>query len=477
MFKILRSSALSLLVLFGLNQQTHAQACSVKNLTVKVNSITSTANSCVINADITWIQDANSGNKFSNVHIWTSTNYPTTLIKYSKPATAAELANSLGTIVVNNPSSATPTLNNKYPVDNSVKMVGMSAATKIVRTANYPSAGLDSFRVSNVTLTLSGTNSCASSFILKGDVWSSQANTDQTVQCANANGTFTTTDVTIDGLIMCTNPRQFQLFVATASQTPVDFTYAVYEDVDNSGSYSVLDVLVGSGSGSTISTSRFTSPPVTYVGYPTRNLTIVVKVAGNPVAATGILTSGCALPVKYKNFEATRESSSLVNLKWTTTSEQNNTGFEIQRKDGNGSFRTIQFVNSKSKDGQSSIELNYTFRDQNVYEGMTQYRFVQVDFDGHRALSTIAVVSGKKGTGTTVLIYPNPSVNGNSTIVFNNSDQKDLYITDMSGRIIRTASNLSGNSYQLNGLKSGLYILKIINQHSNEIITEKISSR
>src|SRR5688572_21864935 len=158
MFKILRLSSLSLLVLLGLNQKSHAQACAVRNLTVKVNSITSTANSCIINADITWIQDANSGNKFSNVHIWTSTNYPSTLIKYSKSPTAAELANSLGTIVINNPSSANPTLNNKYPVDNSVKMVGMSAATQLSKTANYPSAGLDSFRVSNVTLTLSGTN-------------------------------------------------------------------------------------------------------------------------------------------------------------------------------------------------------------------------------------------------------------------------------------------------------------------------------
>src|SRR6476469_7991792 len=131
MFKILRSSTLALLVLFGLNQETNAQACAVKNLTVKVNSITSTPTSCIINADITWIQDANSGNKFSNVHIWTSTNYPTTLINYSKPPTAAELANSLGTIVVNNPSSTTPTLNTKYPPANSVQMVGMSAATKL----------------------------------------------------------------------------------------------------------------------------------------------------------------------------------------------------------------------------------------------------------------------------------------------------------------------------------------------------------
>ena len=477
MFKILRLSSLALLVLLGLNQKSHAQACAVKNLTVKVNSITSTANSCVINADITWIQDANSGNKFSNVHIWTSTNYPSTLIKYTKPPTAAELANSLGTIVINNPSSATPTLNNKYPVDNSVKMVGMSAATQLSRTANYPSAGLDSFRVSNVTLTLSGTNSCAGTFILKGDVWSSQANTDQTVQCANANGTFTTTDVSISGMINCTTPRQFQLFVATASQTPVAFTYSVYADVDNSGSYSVLDELVYSGSGSTISSTRYTSAPISYVGYPTRNLTIVVNVSGNPVAATGIITSGCALPVKYKNFEATRESSSIVNLKWTTTWEQNNTGFEVQRKDGNGDFRTIQFVKSRSKDGQSSVELNYTFQDQNVFEGMSQYRFAQVDMDGHKALSTIAVVNGKKGSATTVLIYPNPAANGNTTIIFNNTDQKDLYITDMSGRIIRTVSNLNGNTYQLTGLKSGLYILKVLNQRSNEFITEKITAK
>ena len=477
MFKILRTATLALLVLLGLNQQTYAQACSVRNLTVKVNSITSTANSCIINADITWIQDANGGNKFSNVHIWTSTDYPSTLIDYSKPPTKTELANSLGTIVVNNPSTTTPTLDTKYPQDASVKLVGITTATRLSRTADYPAKGLDSFRVSNVNLTLSGTNSCAGTFILKGDVWSSQATHDQTVQCANANSTFTTTDVSITGLIACTNPRQVQLLISTASQTPVNFTYKVYADVDNSGSYSVLDVPVISGSGSTISSARFDSGMMPYIGYPTQNLSIVVNVAGNPVAATGMITSGCTLPVKYKNFEATRESNSLVGLKWTTTWEQNNMGFEIQRKDGNGTFKTVQFVNSKSKDGQSSIELNYSFKDQNIFEGMTQYRFAQIDMDGHKALSTIAVVNGKKGAATTVLIYPNPAAQGSTTVVFNNTDLKDIYVTDISGRVIRAVSNLAGNTYQLTGLKSGVYILKVINQKSNELITEKISAK
>jgi len=477
MFKILRSASLALMLLVGLNSKSNAQACSVKNLTVKVNSITSTPTSCVVNVDITWIQDANGGNKFANVHLWTSANYPATPLKYSKPPTATELANSLGTIVIKNPSSVTPTLNATYPPNSSVRMVGATSSTQLTRTANYPSAGLDSFRISNVTLTLSGTNSCASNFILKGDVWSSQANNDATVQCASANGTFTTTDVSVSGLITCSNPRQYQLLIGTVSQTPVSFTYSVYADTDNSGSYSATDVLINNGSGTAVSGTRFNSGLVSYSGYPTSNLSVVVFVVGNPIAASGMITNGCALPVKYKSFEATRESSSLVSLKWSTSMEQNNSGFEIQRKDGNGSFRTIQFINSKADGGQSSIDLSYSIKDQNIFEGMTQYRIAQVDFDGHKAFSTIAVVNGEAGAATTALVYPNPAVNGTTTVVFNNSDQKDIYLTDMSGRMVRSVANLSVSTYQLSGLKSGLYILKVVNARKNEVITEKITAQ
>lgn len=476
MTKVLRIASVLLLVLTGMSQKSIAQACSVKNLTIKVNSITSTSNSCVIKADISWIQDANGGNKFTNVHIWTSSSYPNPILNYSKPPTATDLTNTLGTIVIANPSTTTPTLVSKYQGSNTVKMIGITGAT-LKRTANYPTAGLDSFRVSNVTITLSGTNSCANNFILKGDVWSSQSNNDQTVQCASANGTFTTTDVTISGIINCTIPRSFQLLVATASATPVSFTYQVYADTDNSGSYSSSDPLVNSGSGTTVNTARFNSGLISYSNYPTSNLSVIVQVAGNPVAASGLISNGCSLPVKYKSFEASRENASMVALKWTTTMEQNNTGFEIQRKDGAGAFHTIQFVQSKSKDGNSGSDLSYSVKDPNVFEGMTQYRIVQIDLDGRRALSSIAVVNGKQGTGTKVVIYPNPAMNGNATIVFNNNDRKEIYISDMSGRIVKTASNLTTNSYQVTGLKSGMYIVKVVNSMKNEVMTEKLTAQ
>lgn len=468
---------LSLFALLGLNQKSVAQACSVKNLLIKVNNITSTPTSCVVNADISWIQDANFGNKYSNVHIWSSSNYPSPVLSYAKPPTAAELANAIGTLVIKDPSSATPTLNATYPPASGVRMVGITAGTVLTRTANSPSTGLDSFHVSNVNLTLSGTNSCSQNFILKADVWSSQSNSDQTVQCANANGTFTTPDVQIGGSILCLSPRKFQLLISTTYTSTVTFTYSVYADTDNSGGYSESDPIIYSGNGNAISGTPYNSGLIPYTDYPTNNLSVVVFVTGNPIAATGLLTNGCSLPVKYKSFEATRESASLVTLKWTTAMEQINTGFEIQRKDGNGIFKAIAFVNSKTKDGSSWTELSYVYKDQNSFEGMSQYRIAQVDQDGKRTFSTIAVVNGKQSIGTTILIYPNPAVNGTTMAVFNNSDQKDIILTDMSGKVIKTASNLSTNNYQLTGLKSGMYILKVVNLRKNEIVIEKISVR
>jgi len=473
----LRTALLAFVLVALFSATGNAQACSVRNLTVKINSITSTATSCVVNADISWIQAANGGNKFTNVHLWSSANYPTTAIAYTKPPTATELANAIGTIVIKDPSSATPTLYATYPPNSSVTMVGTTASTQLTKTANVPSSGLDSFHISNVNLTLSGTNSCATTIILKSDIWSTQSKSDQTIQCSSVNGTFTISDPVISGVVTCTTPRKYQVLVNTISQTALNFDYSVYADTDNSGGYSATDVLVGSGSGSAVAGSRYNSGLISYTGYAASNLSVVVFVSGVPIAATGLITNGCSLPVKYKSFEATRESSSLVNLKWSTSMEQNNSGFEVQRKDGNGTFRTIQFVNSKAEGGQSSIDLSYSIKDQNIFEGMTQYRIAQVDFDGHKAYSTIAVVNGKPGAATTVLVYPNPAVNGSTNMVFNNTDAKQIFIADMSGRVVRTFSNYTANSIQLSGLSSGVYVAKIINEKKNEVITEKITAK
>src|SRR5579859_2515925 len=113
----------------------YSQACQATKLQFKVNSISSTSSSCQVNATLSWVQKANNGNKFTNVHIWTSNNYPNPTITYSAPPTAAQLTNALGTFVIDNPGSSTPSFDGSYPPAPGVKLITKTASTVVSKVS------------------------------------------------------------------------------------------------------------------------------------------------------------------------------------------------------------------------------------------------------------------------------------------------------------------------------------------------------
>lgn len=481
MKSILHPGALLVVVFIALahSEKTYAQACQASNLRIKVNSIISNPSNCQVNATISWIQKTNSANKFTNFHIWTGTSYPGAS-SYSKPPSAAGLANSLGTFVINNPGSSTPSFNGSYPPASGVPLITQTASTVVSKTANYPSTGLDSFNVSNVLITLSGTQSCSNHFILKADVWSCQAFNDQTVQCYTTNGTFTMADIAITGQIVCTSPRQFRLTVGTSIISPVSFSYQVYANEAHTGSYASTDPMIYSSTGTTSSSATYNSPQITYASYSSDDLVVVVQVASNPVSSFGLLTNICpiSLPVTFTYFNAKRTDNGGVLLSWGTATEQNNKGFEVQRKTGSGDFETIAFVDSKATDGNSTGSLAYEYTDlvATALDGDVEYRLAQTDLDGQKKFSSVAIAKGggPSTSSTSLSVYPNPSQNGNITLAFGNTSPKDILVCDISGKIIRRISEVVTNQYALSGLQGGFYILKVINNTNNQTSISKI---
>ena len=373
----------------------YSQACNVSNLRIKVNNITSTSTSCQVDASISWIQQSNSANKFTNFHIWASTNYPGAT-SYSKPPTATQLAGSLGTFVIDNPGSSTPGFDGGYPPASGVPLITSTASTVVSKTANTPLAGKDSFNVSHVLITLSNTVSCSSHFILKADIWSCQGNGDQTVQCYTTNGTFTTADVNVAGQITCPYPRKFKATVSTTSASPVSFNYQVYADEAHTGTFAQFDPMIYSGSGTTINGTSFGSGLINNAYYPSNNLIVVVQVSSNPISTFGLIANTCvtSLPVTLLSFDGKRKEGSGVRLTWETAIEQNNKGFEVQRKTEGGSFETIAFVPSKASNGASNTLLSYEYIDDQIVKGDVAYRLIQVDLDGQMKYSSVVLVKG-----------------------------------------------------------------------------------
>ena len=98
------------------------------------------------------------------------------------------------------------------------------------------------------------------------------------------------------------------------------------------------------------------------------------------------------VPVEMLTFTASVRNSE-VQLLWSTASELNNRGFEIERSLKNkDDFVTVGFVDGKG----SSTEINYySFSDNPQLSGVNQiyYRLKQVDFDGTFSYSDIVNVS------------------------------------------------------------------------------------
>ncbi len=109
-----------------------------------------------------------------------------------------------------------------------------------------------------------------------------------------------------------------------------------------------------------------------------------------PDAAT--CTSDCTVvPIELSHFTAKVTREGVVQLKWTTESEIDNRGFEIQRMSGiDLDWETIDFVEGQ---GTSFESQEYSYYDRNPPLGINYYRLEQVDFGGATSLSPIESVN------------------------------------------------------------------------------------
>ena len=190
-----------------------------------------------------------------------------------------------------------------------------------------------------------------------------------------------------------------------------------------------------------------------------------------PTLTNYILTLGDKtnpLPVSLVAFAAVRNGANTL-LSWTTASEQNNKGFNVQVSADGVTYRTLAFVASKSPN--SSNELSYKYIDVEAGKAGTRYyRLEQVDEDGKLNYSPVRAVGfdGAAATSVALVAYPNPfsdtiglTVEGATTT----DGTAYVKLVDMTGRtVLDQKLSLNGASLTLgdvSGLRSGLYLAKV----------------
>ena len=142
---------------------------------------------------------------------------------------------------------------------------------------------------------------------------------------------------------------------------------------------------------------------LSHISAATPNLTTIIPNSSQ--------TTSCAIiPVELKSFNYQLENQNVF-LTWSTATETNNMGFKVFRND-----IEIGFV---AGSGTTTEHRQYSFKDQNVFNGSYIYSLIQIDYDGStEKVGEVEVVLNNVPTNYVLeQNYPNP-FNPNTIIGF-----------------------------------------------------------
>lgn len=292
-----------------------------------------------------------------------------------------------------------------------------------------------------------------------------------------ANTYFDTTRVVIDGITVSTGVAPENVFVMNVIEADkislyqAGKGYVSYSGSGNSGAYSstldssaIWSVTYNSTNGVWTLTNRqyqtrvlqYNSGSPRFAAYTTNQ----VKV--------GIYLDQTTLPVHLKQFVANKNGKS-VELTWTTASETNNKGFELERSADGKIWTAIATLASNADQGNSHTALNYSFVDTKPMAAKNLYRLKQYDFDGRFEYSPIRTVIFDNNNGV-YTIYPNPA--NNSIQIDGLTGVETIKFVNALGKIVKTANAAQAN-ISVADLAVGVYQLQIVS-NNNTISTQRL---
>ncbi len=176
------------------------------------------------------------------------------------------------------------------------------------------------------------------------------------------------------------------------------------------------------------------------------------------------------LPVELSAFVSEVKGNN-VKLNWTTATETNNSGFDIERSNVKGQtsdeWTKISFIQGH---GTTTAQNNYEFTDRNLSSGKYKYRLKQIDFNGNYEYHDLndEVVIGVPEKFELSQNYPNP-FNPSTHLEFgiSNLGFVSLKVYDMLGKEVAVLVNeiKPAGRYEVvfdgSNLGSGIYFYKI----------------
>jgi hypothetical protein len=191
--------------------------------------------------------------------------------------------------------------------------------------------------------------------------------------------------------------------------------------------------------------------------------------SGNLLTDDSQTSNTTPLPVELASFTSNVNKNE-VTLSWTTSTETNNKGFEIERTStaSQTNWEALKFINGA---GTSNAPVNYSYTDKNLISAKYKYRLKQTDYNGNFKYYELSneVEIGVPSKFELSQNYPNPfnpQTKINFSLPFDTKVM--LKVFDLTGREV--ASLVNGEvkpagyySVEFNGtgFASGLYIYRI----------------
>ncbi len=242
--------------------------------------------------------------------------------------------------------------------------------------------------------------------------------------------------------------------------------------------YTIQYRVSGTSTWMTVSTSKDSItvsdllPMTTYVWHVSSSDSLNRQTVTSAYSDSSFFTTQGILPVTFISFNGVLQNNSVI-LNWSTATEINSKGFEVEKSFNGAGFTDIGFVKGA---GNSFNINNYSYTDVKLASGSNYYRLKQIDLDGRFQYSSVIRLDFTKFDWA---ILGNTSTNNSWVqLQLNRSANVSVQIVSLNGNIIQTINkgNISAGTYSIplnfSNASSGLYVVRLI--ADNQFYSKKI---
>jgi hypothetical protein len=181
-----------------------------------------------------------------------------------------------------------------------------------------------------------------------------------------------------------------------------------------------------------------------------------------PAMLSSGVGSGSTLPVVLDGFTAVANSNHTVTLDWSTQEEINFSHFTIQRSADGENWNAIGTIQAK---GNSAVEIDYSFTDEQPLSGTNYYRLALVNLDNSNSYTEVKVL--RTSAIAQISFFPNPARDYvNISLGAVSGSQVTVLLTSAAGQLLQEKKVVTGTgsvvTFPVQDLASGVYILSVI---------------